>query len=558
MNVLQVLILVGIMLLGGVLRFWNLDAKPLWMDEVITALFSLGRSYFDVPLEQAFSLSTLNQVFALRPDASCIGIAETISVQSVHPPLFFCWLHGWLNLLQAIDLSWVWKLRSLPALAGVLTIAAIYALNRVAFSMRAGLIGAGLMAVSPFAVYLSQEARHYTVPMLLLSLSLLGLIRIQQDLRQQQLKPGVWLGWIIVNSVGFYVHYFFILATIAQLLTLIFLLKRLSNGKTKAALFRRLCWLMLAIVGLGLSYLPWLPTFISHLGRPETDWLRQSQLGWLQVIAPLYQLTAGWLVMVVALPVENQPLWAAIPAALLMLLFGGWLVRQVLRGMRQLWQDPDTHWETLTLTLFVLFVLLEFLAIVYILHKDITQVPRYNFIYYPAVCALLAAILWKGTGSKKADSQIQASTLRPLFIVVLVGLLSSGFVVYDRVFLKPYAPQQVAQDILGASGATLTVMGYEDFQDIALGLEFALALQRTEPSNLNFAFASRSRGYELLWRQLAALKTSNTPQNLWVIAPGLRRRDFPAQLSLSNAVCQADATRYRRIGVPYQGYRCLE
>jgi uncharacterized membrane protein len=30
--------------LGGLLRFLNLDSKALWLDEVITAIFSLGRS----------------------------------------------------------------------------------------------------------------------------------------------------------------------------------------------------------------------------------------------------------------------------------------------------------------------------------------------------------------------------------------------------------------------------------------------------------------------------------------------------------------------------------
>ena len=73
-------------------------------------------------------------------------------------------------------------MRSLPALIGVIEIAAIYCLNRLVFSKSAALMAAALMAVSPFAVYLSQEARHYTLPMLLTTLALLGLIKIQQSL----------------------------------------------------------------------------------------------------------------------------------------------------------------------------------------------------------------------------------------------------------------------------------------------------------------------------------------------------------------------------------------
>ena len=559
------LMLIGVVFLGAALRFWNLDAKSVWMDEVITALFSLGRSYLDVPLEAAFSLSALDQLFTLKP-ATCAAIAQTVSTQSVHPPLFFCWLHDWLNWvnwLQPTDHTWVWKLRSLPALAGVGAILTVYYLNRIAFSKSAALAGAIVMAVSPFAVYLSQEARHYTVPMLLLSLALLGMIRIQQDFRQQRLQPVLWLGWVALNGVGFYVHYFFILATIAQLLTLIALLlkSRFSTLKAPIAFYRH-SWLTLlfAVGGIGLIYLPWLPTFLSHVSRPETDWLTPTQPGWLTAIAPLYQLLAGWVLMAIALPVENQPIWIVIPAAVLMLLFSGWLTWQGLKGLQKLWQTPETHWETLTLASFVGWVLVEFLAIVYLFHKDLTQVPRYNFIYYPAVCALVGASLGRVAEGEFTDaepSKSASSWLKTFAPIVLFGLLSCGFVVSDRVFLKPYQPQQVAR-MMQSSGSesTIVVMAHQDLQDIALGLSFALALRENDPKT-KFAFLTRSQGYGQVWENLKTPKISDSsPQNLWIIAPGLRGKDFPQQLSLSRSVCNRDPNQYYRLGVPYQGYRC--
>jgi uncharacterized membrane protein len=131
-------------------------------------------------------------------------------------------MHKWLEIHRGgvLGHGLVWSLRSLPALFGVCAIAAVYYLNRIAFSPAAGLMGAAMIAVSPFAVYLSQEARHYTLPMLLIILALLGLIQIQQDFQRQQLRFSVWLGWVIINIIGFYVHYFFILAFIAQGVTL--------------------------------------------------------------------------------------------------------------------------------------------------------------------------------------------------------------------------------------------------------------------------------------------------------------------------------------------------
>jgi len=213
------LLLASLLTLGAILRFWNLALKPLWLDEVITALFSFGRSYSDVPLEVVFPLSFLQQIFTLKPAASCSQITHNLIAQSTHPPLFFCLMHSWVEapLVNAISPSWVWTLRSLPALFGVCAIAAMYWLNATAFSATAGLAGAAMMAVSPFAVYLSQEARHYTLPLLLITLSLIGLVQIQQALvYSRHLRTQVWLGWAITNAIGLYVHYFFILAFIAQ------------------------------------------------------------------------------------------------------------------------------------------------------------------------------------------------------------------------------------------------------------------------------------------------------------------------------------------------------
>jgi uncharacterized membrane protein len=46
------------------LRFWHLDLKPLWLDEVLTALLSLGSRYEDVPLDVVFPASTLQNLLA--------------------------------------------------------------------------------------------------------------------------------------------------------------------------------------------------------------------------------------------------------------------------------------------------------------------------------------------------------------------------------------------------------------------------------------------------------------------------------------------------------------
>lgn len=597
------LTLIGIIALGAALRFWHLDFKPLWMDEVITALFSSGRNYYDVPLEKVFPLSALEQVFSLKPEVTCPHIAQIVSTQSVHPPLFFCLMHHWLSWIEPISQNLVWSLRALPALLGVGAIAALYCLNRVAFSPAAGLMGAAVMAVSPFAVYLSQEARHYTLPTLLITLSLLGVIQIQQDLLQRQhFRPVVWLGWMAINSLGFYIHYFFILVFIAQVVTLIGVVWQ------QRRILPRRDWAIigLAITGVGLSYLPWLPILISHLSRPETDWLKRSTTSWLDSLTPLAQTLAGWLVMVIVLPVENQPLWVIIPAALLMVSFASWLVWSISRGLAQLWYTPETHIATLTLVSFTLCVLLEFFVIVYFLDKDLTVAPRYNFTYFPAIYALFGASLVSlPRQSLKVDHPSSyAKTLNTLLLsplqmlklsgrkysasprqiqvsVLLIGIVSSLFVSSDLAFRKPFYPEQVAKDMnLDPTLPLVVAVGHDTFQDVALGLSFALAIRQYYPVRAEhnpkayFAFfqqntsgmPERSPKYEQLWQNVAKIRQPLTyPLNLWVVAPELEQKDYPPNLFLPSAssldqkkqaICSLDPTQHDRLGVSYRLYRC--
>jgi uncharacterized membrane protein len=544
------LILIGAIALGAILRFWHLDLKPLWMDEVITAIFSLGKNYNDLPIGVVFPLERVQDIFTFQPKVSCGEIAENIARQSTHPPLFFCSMHAWLGWLSHDGQDWVLKLRELPALFGVGAIAAIYAVN-LAFSKTSALTAAAVMAVSPFAVYLSQEARHYTLPMFLITLGLLGLMQIQQDIfLKQKVRFWVWFTWAIINSIALYVHYFCVLAFLAQIATLILLIYYPATAKSIKQIKGQIWFaLILSISAVAISFIPWLMVTLNHFNRSETDWLNTRAH-----IAPFYQTLINWVLMVITLPVENQPLPIAIIFGLLMLMFAIWVGRQIFLGLRVLWHTPTTHLATLTLLSFSGWVLLEFFAITYLLKKDITIVPRYNFVYYPSFCALIAASLTK---SQKSKIKIQN-----LLIFLIVGVISSIFVVSNLVFEKPFKPEQVARKINQNPALPLmVVMGYRDNQDVALGLSFALELEKVRKMNYNekldkFAFLKNSQELSV-WQQLSQLPAPAISQmNLWVISPGIKRRDYPPQIAISQLNCTIDSTQHYRIGVPYQLYRC--
>ncbi|WP_066423625.1 glycosyltransferase family 39 protein [Anabaena sp. 4-3] len=540
--------LLGAIALGSVLRFWHLDLKPLWMDEVITAIFSLGKNYQDLPLDVVFPLHQVHEIFTFKSGVSCREIADNLASQSTHPPLFFCGMYGWLAWLTPLGNDWVTKLRSLPALFGIGAILAIYGVNCIAFSPTSGILAAFLMAVSPFAVYLSQEARHYTFPMFLITLSLLGFMQIQQDIVKGRMRFWVWCLWVFINIIGFYVHYFFILAFIAEIATLLIVI----YWDKSQLVSKRQVWLALIIstASVIICFLPWILITLSHAQRSETNWLPSTI-----IIAPFYQTLINWMLMIIALPVENQSLIITIVSGLLMLSFTIWAGSIILKGLKQLCLQDTTRLATLTLIIFTALVLLQCFTIAYVVGKDITAIPRYSFVYYPSFCALLAASIVKIPPVKIHQQKI-------ILIFILVGLLSSIFVVFNLMFQKPFQPEKVAEHInFEPSIPVMLVVTYENYQDVALGLSFALRLEqiRNQKSEFDsFAALNRTPDFSVVWEKLSQLSTSVTSRlNLWIVAPGLRRRDYPEMLALSEQInCIIDPKQHYRIGIPYQLYRC--
>jgi len=577
--------LIVITVIGMGLRFWQLDAKPLWLDEVIGALFSLGRTLDDVPLGQYIPLTVVNSLFTVELGKSCADITHAVATDSVHPPVYFCLMYRWMSSVPLTPENWVWWLRSLPALIGVLCIPLVYGLNRLAFSRQSGLAAAALMAVSPFAVYLSQEARHYTLPMLFTLIALICLVKLQRAIVNNQRIHWGWLvTWAIANSIGMYVHYFYILDVLAQVGALILwfgLSGRCLPGAV-SGLKRNGGRVLLALMAIAISYVPWLPTLIGHFSRPETDWLKPYKPDWSDRIAPLYQTLSGWLLMVVALPIEDQPWSIIVPSALLMLTVGGWIFWCAIQGWRSLWQAaPAQRPALMLLGGFVACILIQFLGITYILDKDVTSVPRYNFVYYPGMVALLGVGLATGIQAKSQSGSRGWSRRSPLTVTLLAGLLSSLLVVYGIVFQKGYYPDRVAQDLAFESDRPLILaVSYESLQEVGLGLSFALELQDRYDKNydgqkadmpespddpqVRLAFLNRSDGFGNVWRSLARLDQDlPLPLNLWVIAsPGMKTKDYPDTLRIrrperrGRVPCPIDPDGFNRIGFPYQLFRC--
>lgn len=122
--------------------------------------FDLGR--LGLCFDELFSVLTTSQ-------GALYAIARTAT--DTNPPLYYVLQ----SLVTPVLGRSEWALRALPALAGVAATGVIYLAGKKMFGLRTGLWAAAIFAVSPLAVRYAQEARMYSLLMLLSALVILAL-----------------------------------------------------------------------------------------------------------------------------------------------------------------------------------------------------------------------------------------------------------------------------------------------------------------------------------------------------------------------------------------------
>lgn len=230
-----------IIALAATTRFYRLSDPFVWTDEAFSVL--LGRhSPVSIWMHTAFD---------------------------VHPPLYYELLHYWMKCFG--DSPFV--IRSMSAVMGVAAVALGMWLTRLVANRHAA-IGAGLMlSLLPIAVRYSQEARMYTLMVLLLFAATIALIYWVRQPSQYRFL----LAYVVLMSCSFYTHYFTALCVISHWGYLG--VWGLRSRHTPSAL-RRLAW-WLANVAIVLAYVPWLYTLWGLLGSADVS-NQTGSMGWIK------------------------------------------------------------------------------------------------------------------------------------------------------------------------------------------------------------------------------------------------------------------------------------
>lgn len=453
----QLLLLLLWTAIAFILRFANLNSKPLWTDEFSTLVFSLGNSFRGVPIDRAIDLSTLLQPLQFGSDADTADVLGNLLLESNHPPVYFILAHWWMRLFGPTEDSLVWIGRALPALLGVISVPAIYFLGKFAFSSRlVGQCAAAMMAVSPYGIYLAQEARHYTLGILLVIASLFCLALAAKKLQQRAPLP-IWavLLWVVVNCLGIAVHYFFALTLCAEAIALIAVIWQQFKGKLPIDnsqqpniwQFQILGRLFSVAMGSLAGGLVWLPIFLSNkYGSELTNWIVSGDRTFLDWINPIFQALAGWITVMSLLPVESPNLAVVVVSAIAMTIFFILVLPILFSAFKNSLTTPHTRLAAVIFGGFVLGAIFLFFSFAYILGIDLTRGARYNFVYFPGVILLLGATLAVIFNTPTAKSQwfnlraIEVPGKKAVVLILAMGFFSGVTVNSNLGYRKYYKP----------------------------------------------------------------------------------------------------------------------
>jgi mannosyltransferase len=286
-------LILAIVALALVLRLINLGGRPLWYDEAFAVL------YAEKPLATML-YGTITQVEGAAAD--------------VHPLFFYSTLHAWMLVVGQSPFA----VRSLSVLLGTATVAMGYLLARRLFDRQVGLAAAVVIAVAPFHVYYSQEARMY---------ALLGFAAVTMTYFFVRAwangGPGNWLAFGVFGALTLYAHN--LGAMFLAGLDLWVLWTWLQPGGLRWRNFRPLFFSHLLILGL---FAPWLIVVPSQLGKiQQAYWVEQPGL---------VNLIQTILIFHFAYDNQSLPGWLLPPALLFSLLIIAVLAFELIRQRQPL------------------------------------------------------------------------------------------------------------------------------------------------------------------------------------------------------------------------------
>ncbi|MFH1053662.1 MAG: glycosyltransferase family 39 protein [Candidatus Woesearchaeota archaeon] len=179
MNKTKVLMIFGVLIIALFLRMYNLGEESYWLDEANS----------------------------IRQSQESFGKSMEMVKKDTHLPLYTILLHFWVHMFGTTE----FVTRLLSVIIGVFSVVLIYFIGKKLFNANIGLIASLILALSPVAIYYSQETRLYNLSVFLTMLSFLYFIDIFEKI---SLRCSIF--YILSSLLMLYTHIFSVFPLLAQ------------------------------------------------------------------------------------------------------------------------------------------------------------------------------------------------------------------------------------------------------------------------------------------------------------------------------------------------------
>jgi 4-amino-4-deoxy-L-arabinose transferase-like glycosyltransferase len=209
---------IAILILAAALRLWGLNRQSLWFDEAVVASVAMLQTHEIVP---------------------------TIQWAEKTPPLHYLLVHYWIMVFGPSEVS----LRMPSLIAGVASVGILYLLLKRVYSEWAGVAGALILALSPYHIHYSQEARAYSLMVCWALWATFQLVKlIEKPTRNGAITYALLLAALL------YTHLYGAMVVAAHVVTYATLAALRHRGKMPLWMFAT------TILAAFIAYAPWMPT----------------------------------------------------------------------------------------------------------------------------------------------------------------------------------------------------------------------------------------------------------------------------------------------------------
>jgi len=441
--------------IGVSLKFYKLENRYFWYDEISTIGHTSGNQIFYSPANEIKNISFFKDQLHLKTQQLTLGSQLKGLYNSTNlNPLHYTFLMVWYRVAGDNDMSY----RYFNVLIFILTLPVLFLLAKTLFSSNlAGWMTVTFYSVSPYFHYSVNEARYNILLVFLISLfHYLFLLAINQ-------KKPKW--WIVYSLTG-------ILALYASVLSGIILF----GHAMYVLLVKRKIWLIYSINLLIIlsAYIPWIVSMINH--RTEIT----DSLAWHAywggnpdflklVLAQFIGFAKVFIIMANRFEYLRFLVLNEANGSLIQLVVDVILIIIILLSIIYTLRKCPAH-----IWLFLVCIIVP--HILFYLISDLVRKTGGSFIWrYHAFCFVGILLFTSYLFYKKTEiGKLFYSLL--YIILIIIGLISILYISKDRCYLVPYQCEENINEarIFSEAARPLLISDYTLPGDLSTGGFFAI------------------------------------------------------------------------------------